>query len=341
MLDDLGKYLKNTKKIDLKKLEKTVSSFIVDPSGQSKKYEIKIRTNPVFCSLSRIAPEREKRKTETISLGFKTPPVIECFFCDPARRCAKFDKQSGLDGQYYLNESVAFPNLFSFGKVHGVVVFNYKQHIKDPRGLTVNNWVDGIKIVQNIGKLSKKKYVSMNVNLGPKAAASLEHFHSQFHCEDEPLAKASLAMKIGNKKYWKSWVKAMFEEDLVIDFDQESKTVLFVEWSPSFGKTELAVMNLENPSFQSMNEKEVKAVAKFLDKAIRITMDNVSDQLNIVNLSASAKDDFCNQFRIFSRSPMSQGIKCWEGYVEFSEETVPHIIPEKLAEIIKIAEKPK
>jgi hypothetical protein len=88
-----------------------------------------------------------------------------------------------------------------------------------------------------------------------------------------------------------------------------------------------------------MGEKEIKAVAKFLDKAIRITMNNVSDQFNIINLSASPKDDFCNQFRIFSRSPLENGIKSWEGYVEAMGETVPHIIPERLAEIVKISEK--
>lgn len=334
MLEDLEKYLKKTKKTNLKKLEKIVESVITDPSDQLKKYEIKIRENPVFHSKSRIAPEREKRKTETISLGFKTPSM-ECFFCDPKKNCAKFAKESGLEEQYYLNESVVFPNLFSFGKVHGVVVYDYKQHITDPRVLKLNNWADGIKLVQKIGKLSNKKYVSMNVNCGFKAASSLEHFHGQFHCEDKPLAGTFLAMKLGNKRYWKSWVKALLEEGMVIDFDKDSKTVLYVEWSPTFGKTEIVVMNLENSCFQKMNEKEIGAVARLLDKAIKITMNNVSDQFNIINLSASPKDDFCNQFRIFSRSPLDQGIKSWEGYIESMGETVPHIIPERLAEIVR------
>ena len=341
MLKDLETYLKNVKKADLKKLEESIGSFVVDPSGQTKKYNIRIRKNPAFNSKSRIVPERESRKIETVSLGFKTTASMDCFFCNPKNKCAKFSKETGLEEQYYLNDSVAFSNLFTFGKIHGVLVFNYKQHIADPRGLSVSNWADGIKIVQKIGKLSKKKYVSMNVNCGFKAASSLEHFHSQFNCEDEPFAKTALAMKLGNKKYWNSWVKALLEEELVIDFDQDSKTVLFVEWSPVFGKTELVVMNLENPCFYKMSEKEALAVAKFLDKAVNITINNVSDQFNIVNLSASPKDDFCNQFRIFSRSPSSQGMKSWEGYLELSDETVPHIIPEKLAEIIRIAEKLK
>ena len=335
MLEDLNSYLKNTKKLDLKKLEKVVNSFVLDPSGQPKKYEIKIRSNPVFFSRARIAPERETRNIETISLGFKTPPPIDCIFCNPKTKGAKFSEETGLEEQYYLNESAAFSNLFSFAKIHGVVIYNYKQHVKDPRGLTVSNWIDGINIVQKIGKVSKKKYVSLNANFGPKAAASLEHFHGQFHCEDEPLSKTDLALKTGTKKYWKSLVKTLLEEDLVIDFDKESKTVLFIEWSPAFGKTELVVMNLENPCFQKMDEKEINAVASFLDRSVRITMERVSDQFNIVNLSASVKDDFCNQFRIFPRAPLSHGVKSWEGYLEFSGETVPHILPEKLARIIK------
>lgn len=333
MLEDLEKYLNKIKKINLKKLEKTVRIFVIEPSNQSKASEIKIRSNPAFYSKSRIAPERETRKIETTSLGFKTPS-LECFFCDP-NKCAKFSKETGLEKQYFLNDSFAFSNLFPFGKVHGVAVHNYKQHIIDPRSLTLNNWIDSIKLVQNIGKLSKKKYVSMHVNFGSKAASSLEHFHAQFHCEDETLAKTSLAIKLGNKKYWRSWIKAMLEEGLVIDFDTDSKTVFFVEWSPVFGKTEFVVMNLENSSFQTMSDKEINAVAKFLDKAIRITIDRISDQFNIINLSAAPKDDFCNQFRIFSRAPLSHGTKSWEGYLEFSGETVPHIIPERLAEIAR------
>jgi galactose-1-phosphate uridylyltransferase len=333
MLEDLEKYLKNVKKIDLKKLEKTIRCFVIEPSGQSKASEIKIRSNPAFHSESRIAPEREARKIETTSVGFKTPS-IECFFCNP-NKCASFSKETGLKKQYFLNDSVAFSNLFPFGKIHGIVVHNYKQHITDPRSLILNNWIDSIKLVQEIGKISKKKYVSMHVNCGSKAASSLEHFHAQFHCEDEPLAKTALAVKLGNRKYWKSWVKTLYEEGLVIGFDKESKVVFFVEWSPAFGKTEFVVMTLENSSFQKMNDKEINAVARFIDKAIRITIDRISDQFNIINLSAAPKDNFCNQFRIFSRAPLSHGTKSWEGYLEFSGETVPHIIPERLAELAK------
>jgi galactose-1-phosphate uridylyltransferase len=339
MLEELIKYLKNTKKIKLEKLEKNVESFVTEPSGIKRKYEIKIRSNPIFNSRARIVPERELRKIETISLGFKMPPSMDCFFCDPKNKCAKFAKETGLDEQYYLNESVAFSNLFTFGKIHGVVVFNYKSHIKDPRTLSLDNWIDGMKIIQKIAKESKKNYVSMSVNCGFKAASSLEHFHGQFNCEDEPFSKTSTAIKKGTKKYWKSWVKSMLEEGLVIDFDEESKTVFFVEWSPSFGKAELVIMNLETPCFQNMNERELNAVAKFLDKAVKITMNNVSDQFNILNLSAGSKSDFCNQFRIVPRAPSSHGVKSWEGYLELSGETVPHLVPEKFVDIIRYEDK--
>jgi len=335
MLKDLENYLKGFKKSNLKKLQKIEESFVLDPSNKLKKYEIIIRKNPIFNSKSRICPERESRKIETVALGFKLQPSIGCFFCNPKEKCSKFSKETGLKEQYYLNDSVAFSNLFTFGKIHGVIVYNYKQHITDPRSLSINNWIDGIKLVQKIGISSKKKYVSMHINCGFKAGSSLEHFHGQFLCEDEPLTKTALAIKLSNKKFWKSWVKAILEENLILDFDKKSKTVLFVEWCPVFGKTEMVVMNLENPCFQSMNNNEVKAVAKFLDKAIRITVENISDQFNVLNLSASPKDNFCNQFRIFPRSPLSHGIKSWEGFLEFSNENVPHIHPEKIVEIAK------
>lgn len=335
----LEEYLRKTKKIDLKKLEKTVKSFVTDSSGQTKSYEIKIRSNPAFASKSRIAPERELRKIETAHV-IPQQLSIECFFCDPLGKGARFAKNTGLQQQYYLNDSAAFSNLFTAGKIHGVIVYDYKKHVTDPRNLKLNNWIDGLKLVQNIGKESKKKYISSNVNFGSKAAASLEHFHGQFHCEDEPLAKTALCMSLTkklagkSKTWWKSWVKSMFKTGLVIDFDENSKTVLYVEWSPVFGKTELVVINLENPCFH-LKINETKAVAKFLSKAVKVTMDNVSDQFNIVNLSASSKDDFCNQFRIFPRASLASGIKSWEGYLEAMGETVPHIPPEKLAGIAR------
>jgi diadenosine tetraphosphate (Ap4A) HIT family hydrolase len=335
MLED---YLKKTKEINLKKLEKVIKSSVIEPSGQTKTYEIRIRSNPAFASKSRIAPERELRKIETASVSKQVSG--NCFFCDPLEKGARFAKDTGLGKQYYLNDSTAFSNLFTFGKIHGVIIYNYKKHITDPRNITLNNWLDGLKLVQEIGKESKKKYISSNINCGPKAAASLEHFHGQFHCEDEPLAKTMLCMNITkrlakkSKNWWKSWLKSMLKSGLVIDFDDESKTALYVEWSPSFGKTELVIINLENPCFL-LNEVETASVVKFLDRAIKITMDNVSDQFNIVNLSASPKDDFCNQFRIFPRAPLSSGAKSWEGYLESMGETVPHISPEKIVKVAK------
>jgi len=334
----LESYLKNVKKIDLKKLEKIVKSSVISPEGQTKTYEIKIRSNPAFSSKARIAPERELRKMEIPVMPQQLS--LDCFFCDPLGKGAKFAKSTGLEQQYYLNDSVAFSNLFTSGKIHGVVVYNYKKHLTDPRNLTLNNWIDGLNLVKQIGKESKKRCVSSNINFGPKAAASLEHFHGQFHCEDEPLAKTLLCMNLTkklaskSKNWWKSWVKAMSEKGLVIDFDKESKTAFYVEWSPAFGKVELVIINLENPCFQ-MSDAETRSVAKFLSIAVKIIMDNVSDQFNIVNLSASSKEDFCNQFRIFPRSPFSQGIKSWEGYLEAMGETVPHIHPEKIAEIAR------
>ena len=337
----LESYLKKVKRIKLNKFETAIKSYVLDPSGKPKVYEIKIRNNPAFASKTRIAPERELRKIETIALGFKTPVPIDCIFCDPKNKGAKFAKETGLKEQYYLNDSAAFSNLFTFGKIHGVIIYNYKEHVRDPTTLSLGNWIDSLKLVRQIGKESGKKYVSSNVNFGPKAAASLEHFHGQFHCEDEPLSKTMLSMNLTkkiakkSKMWWKIWIKAMYENKLVIDFDGESKTALYSEWSPAFGKTELVVINLENPSFVSMKDVEVEAVAKFLSKAVKITMGNVSDQFNILNLSASPKDDFCNQFRIIPKAPLEHGAKSWEGYIEAMGETVPHISPEKLAEIAR------
>jgi diadenosine tetraphosphate (Ap4A) HIT family hydrolase len=341
MQEELQKYLKGVKKANLAKLEEKVESFVIDSdeySNKALKYVINIRSNPAFHSRARIAPEREGRKTETISLGFKNA-LMDCLFCDPLKRAAKFSKETGLEEQYFLNETAAFSNKFSFGKIHGVVVYNYKRHVADPRTLSIGDFADGMKLVQKIGKKSKKNYVSLHMNCGVKAASSLEHIHGQFHCEDEPLSRTYRLMMFSKKSYWKSWVKAMDDAGLVLDFDAKSKTVMFVEWSPVFGKTEIVIMNLMTPSFLNLSDEEIDASARFLFRAINITMNNVSDQFNIVNLSASSKDNFCNQFRVYPRSPLSHGTKTWEGYLEAMGETVPHIKPENLIEMIKKSDK--
>jgi galactose-1-phosphate uridylyltransferase len=322
----LKEYLKGVKKIDLRKLEKKVEAKVLDPSGKTKKYQIKIRENPAFLSKARIAPARKLRKIETAK-KVSTKKKKECFFCDPEKKCAKFSSKK-LEKLYYLNDSVVFSNLFPLGEIHGVVVFNYKTHNTDPRNLNLSHWADGINLVQKIGKLTRKKYISFHINYGPKAAASLEHFHGQFHCEDFPPAKTQLVLKTTNKKWWKSWLKTLLAEGLVIDFDPKTKVALYAEWSPVFGKTELVIITLEKPSFQLLEEKEIKTTAKYLNKAIRKIM-RISDQFNVINLSAQTKDNFCNQFRVFARAPLAQGVKSWEGYLEFMEETVHFQDPKK------------
>ncbi len=339
-MEELNDYLKNIRPINLKKLEKTIKTSVKEPlTKKAKEYKIIIRENPAFFSRVRINPERELRKIETIK-PVKLKKIKECFFCDPKNKCAKFSKK-GLKEIYFLNDSVAFSNLFPAGEIHGVIVYNYKKHNLLPKDISLQNWIDGLNLVKEVGKDSKKKYVSSHINYGPKAAASLTHFHGQFHCENKVMSKTNLSMKLtkklsgSTKKYWKSWIKSLIKENLIIDFDLETKTVFYVEWAPVFSKVELVIMNMENPSFLNLDEKEIKSIAKYLKLGIKTIMENVSDQFNVVNLSAGKKDDFCNQFRIFPRESTSRGIKSWEGYLEFMNETVPHINPKKIAEITR------
>jgi galactose-1-phosphate uridylyltransferase len=334
MFKDLSKYLRDIKKINLRKLEKTVTAKVKDASKKTKTYKIHIRENPAFFSKARIDIKRELRPIEIKKIR-KSTPQRKCVFCNPFG-FAGFDPKTKLDPSYHLNDSTIISNLFPAGKIHGIILHT-KKHIVDARNIKIRHWVDSIKLVQKAGNLSGKKYVSYNVNHGSKAGASIEHFHGQFHCEDEPISKTLLSMKLTKKfsgksqKYWKGWVKSMLSEGLVLDYDPISKVVMFVEWSPVFGKTEIVVMTMETSAFQEMSQGEVEVVAKYLKKATEITTANISEQYNIINFSAAPNDDYCNQFRIFSRAPSSQGIKSWEGYMEFMGETIPHTDPKKFA----------
>jgi hypothetical protein len=126
----------------------------------------------------------------------------------------------------------------------------------------------------------------------------------------------------------------MLKEGLMIDFDPKNKVVMYAEWSPVFGKSELVILNFESPSLMSMNESEIETVARYLSLGIRIT-NKISDQFNVINLSAAQDDDFCNQSRICSRAPLANGLKAWEGYLELMGETVPCVDPRKLVEFSK------
>lgn len=335
MNKDLSKYLRKVKKINLKKIERTITSKVKDPKNVTKSYKIQIRKNPAFFSKARIDLKRELRPVEIKKISKKTLQS-KCVFCNPKIGLAGFDPKLKLKLEYNLNDTVVFSNLFPTGKIHGLVL-HAKRHVVDSRDLKKRHWVDSIKLVQKVAKLTKKKYISSHVNHGSKAAASIEHFHGQFHCENQPLSKTLLSMKLTKKlagtstKWWKGWVKSMNEEKLVLDFDPENKVVMFVEWSPVFGKTEIVVMTLEAPAFQNMNYCEVETVGKYLKRATSITTEKISEQYNVINLSAGPNDNYCNQFRVFSRSPASHGIKSWEGYMEFMGETIPHIDPKKFA----------
>ena len=339
MIKDLSSYLRKVKKINLRQLERTVTSKVIDSSKKIKTHEIKIRENPAFFSKARISIKRELRPLEIKRIAPKTMKS-KCVFCNPKIGFAGFDPKLKLKPEYHLNDSVVFSNLYPTGKIHGLIIHT-KNHVVDARQLKIRHWADSIKLVQKIGKMSKKKYVSYNVNHGTKAGASIEHFHGQFHCEDVPLSKTLLSMKLTkklggtSKKWWLGWIKSMLSEGLVLDFDSENKVVMFVEWSPAFGKTEIVVMTMETSAFQSMSDGEVETVARYLKEATTITSQKISEQYNILNLSASSKDDYCSQFRIISRAPLSDGTKSWEGYLEFLGETVPHIDPKKLVKLAK------
>lgn len=319
------------RKIDLNKLEEKIKVFVISPENEKLEYEVKIRENPAFSTRARIAIARELRPKE-IKKYRGEEKKAECYFCNP-EKCAKFSPESNLKQQYFLNNSLAFANLFPFGKIHGVIVYNYKSHVLDPRKITLNEWVDGLNLVQNIGRESKKPYISTHLNHGEKAGTSLEHFHGQFLCEDKPLTKTEQVMerckKLGGgvRKYWHAWLEAIKSKGLLIDLNKESETSFYVEWSPAFGKVELVIVNLNKPSFLSLDKGEIEATANYLRRGVEIVM-KVSDQFNIINLSASPMDDFCNQFRIFPRAPSKEGMKSWEGYLENLGETVPAIEPE-------------
>ncbi|MFH1575496.1 MAG: hypothetical protein ABIB55_00955 [Candidatus Nealsonbacteria bacterium] len=323
--------------INLEKIRQKIEIPVKNPSsGEIKIHQIEFRINPAFGSRARIAPSRVLRKKEVTPVGLAKNDK-ECFFCHPEEKCARFPGQLGLKEQYFNGNSAAFSNLYPFGQTHGVVVYNCKRHQTGPQQLEFQDWLSGLELVQAVGRGAKKEYVSTHFNCGQKAAASLEHFHGQFHCEDFPLAKTKLLLNSvpKGKSYWPAWLGQMEKEGLLLDFDKKNQVAFYVEWAPAFGKTELVVITLKKSSFQLLDSGELNSVAKYLEKATRILSDNISRQFNMVNLSAGKKDNFCNQFRLFPRAPVSEGIKSWEGYLESAGEVGPSLDPQDVSGLFK------
>ncbi len=337
----IPKSLAGVRAFSLGDLEEEIRTKTYDElNKRMREVKILFRENPILGGRARIEPEREKRKLETTHYEPKVKEE-ECYFCHPQEKCSKFPEEFGLKKIYFLNESVAFSNLYPIDEVMGVVVYNYKKHIISPIDLSYENWRDGLLLVKKVFEDSKKKYLYNNVNFGPKSAASIEHFHGQFICSNHELTITKRVRENINKfsssarEFWRTWVKAMFEKDLVLHLDEENEVALFVEWAPILGKSELVILSLNSSSLGEMGEKELRSVAKLLEVATKIFVEYVSDQFTILNISSFIGDDFCNQFRIASRAPLKYGMKVWEGFLELSGESVPNILPEELAQNLK------
>jgi len=333
----IPKFFEQEESFSLQDFEREVKTKVYDElNKRMREVRIIFRYNPAFSGRARIEPERESRKLETTYHEARVKEE-ECYFCHPEEKCSKFPEDFGLQRIYFLNESVAFSNLYPIDEVMGVIVYNYKRHTISPLELSYENWRDSLILVKKVFEDSGKKYLYNNLNFGPKSAASIEHLHGQFICSNyelslvkkvkENLSKVSSSIK----EFWRRWLKAMFEKGLVLHFDEKNKVALFVEWAPIFGKSEFVIISLNSSSLAEMKNEEIESVAKLLEVSTKIFFKNVSDQFTIINLASFPGDDFCNQFRIVARAPLAYGMKVWEGFLELSGESVPNIIPEELA----------
>lgn len=321
----------------LNELEKVINTKVYDEIHKREvERKIIFRENPIFLSRARIEPSREERRIET---SFVYPAKVkeeECFFCNPNEKCSKFSHEN-LNPIYFLNESVVFSNLYPIDEIMGVVVYDYKRHVVSPLELNSSHWRDGLSLVKKVFESSGKRYVYNHVNFGPKSAASIEHFHGQFICTDYESILTSrirenvVKLGVSPKAALKAWIEALEEEGLVLKRDEVTGTYLFVEWSPVFGKSELVIASLHRSSLGEMEDFEIQKVAEFLDLATKLFFTHVSNQFTIINVASFKSDEFCNQFRIVARAPLEHGIKTWEGFLELSGESVPHILPEDLA----------
>ncbi|MBN2735314.1 MAG: galactose-1-phosphate uridylyltransferase [Methanomicrobiaceae archaeon] len=182
----------------------------------------------------RISPTRLKRGIDPFSV--LNPASGVCNFC-PERVYADtpvFENKSRIT----IGESVTFPNLYPFAKVHVVTVIT-KEH--SPEYYTKKQISDALKGQYEALK-DKEGYPSINWNNQPSAGASMIHPHIQGICDDFPtyatgvyIRKSSQYLTDRDENYW----------DKLRENEKNSERYLFgdeIFWSANpvpFGEKEI------------------------------------------------------------------------------------------------------
>lgn len=175
---------------------KSISAKFIDPSGQTVKHPIEIRTSPITGRTCRIAYSRiNEKETATDSLPQPPPDAQEtskCPFCRPqvTSKTPMLIPEFAFSGRMSRGDSLLFPNLFPYGGYSAVSLFN-DEHFVEIGTASVSSYADSFI---NSSRYLKKTleydpqavYMAITQNHLPSAGGSLVHPHLQINADRVP-----------------------------------------------------------------------------------------------------------------------------------------------------------
>lgn len=289
------------------------------------------RKDPLTGIIVRINKDIKNKPRKSFELNYKSE---DCVFCK--NRILNETPDFFNFNKLILNNSILFQNAYPYGKIHGVLVPNFKDHVKNFSELRFQEFYDGFILIKDFVKrnfeLKGFDYVYINLNKGFPAGASQEHLHFQIIQEDSPTFYHSIIIE-KSKEYFNKNKKFLLEEY----FNEEKKERLIYEddylllvspFAPFRNNEVIGLIKL----FDILNTTEI-IFRKVLEKLFILfrVYEKLFNNFNFVMyISLNKNDKVFPFFRIGERKFLDIA------YMElYNWEYVISTIPEEYKEIIK------
>ncbi len=311
---------------------------------------IEYRQDPLLGTWSRINIDRAKRVHQSSTAN--TPQAVKtscenCFFCknNVESKTPEFSAKLGIGKRLKVGGAIIFPNLYPFAKYHAVCVLS-ENHSANLNEITPKNVEDAlfasIKYIRAVYKTdSKAKFVSINMNYMPPAAASIIHPHMQIICDRKPTVYQGMAYEKGMAHYKKS-KKNYFEELAKSDKVRRIKSGKSSTWLATFSPVlanDITGIFSGKASILELSDADIRNMAKEISQIFGALWNMGVRSANMSIFSAPLGEK-CKHFtlhaRIGTRPEMKPNYSSDKGFMEvLHQETIVSTIPEDVAKEVR------
>lgn len=334
------------------RFEKEVSEVrLLDPSkGFNESVQsIERRRDTLLERWCRINVQRASRPTDVTkdsSLAELAKSTEKgCLFCPEniERTTPKFPPFLVPEGRIKVGGSTVFPNLFPFARLHAVVTLTEK-HFVPLEEMEAEIIGDGLRASLELAKVlntkdPQSKYVSVNWNCLPTAAASLMHPHFQVVADSRPtkyVAEAVSAsesyLRRNGSSYWSDLIES--EEGGERFVAREGCFAWVASFAP-MGNNEVVGIANGTSQLLGLHEGEVNDLAKGLSKILKAYSRLGLQGLNMAVYSeplAQETKRFSLHARLISRPKLKLLYTSDAGFMErLHDEVIVETMPEAVA----------